>query len=330
LVHGHEPLGSPGARRAVVPLTRDDEVAFVDLDTFSLLSTLATRPHPQDIVISRDQSRAFVLEMGANDAPGGSMAMVNLQRGEIERRIELAPYRQPHWAQLSRDGQMLRVACAPDQAILEVDLASGEVRHAWQVPDAGPWMFAVTPDEQWLVAAGFDSGTASVTNLATGQTRGLTLSGNLVAIAAAPEGGEVWIGAVGADRIWVIDAASATVAAEFASASPGPVRMAFTPDGARVVVTNGRGNAVTVYAARTRALQLSVPTGEGSYPKGLALSPEGAVAYVSLMGAGRLLALDVGSGAVRGEVVVGKGPERVALYTPAHQGAGAGAAEATQ
>ncbi len=316
-----ESLGASGARRALVPLTRDDGVALVDLDTFSLLGTLATRPHPQDIVISRDQTRAFVLEMGSNDAPGGSIAVVHLERMEIERRIELTPYRQPHWAQLSRDGQTLWVACAPDQAVLELEIASGAVRQVWRVPDVGPWMFTLTPDEQWLVAAGFDSATASVTNLATGQTRGLTLSGNPVGIAAAPDSAEVWIGAVGADRIWVIDTASAAVTAEFASAAIGPVRMAFTPDGKQVVVTNGRGSTVTVYEARTRALQLSVPTGEGSYPKGLALSPDGAVAYVSLMGAGRLLALDVASGEVRGELVVGKSPERAALYTPAHPGA---------
>ena len=321
-----ESLGSSGARRAVMPLTRGDSVAFLDLDAAAVLAATPTRPHPQDVVISHDQTQVFVLEMGADGATG-SLAVVSLARMEVVRRIELAPFRQPHWAVLSRDGRLLWVACGSDQAILEVDLIDDQVRHAWRVPDAGPWMFAVTPDEQTLVVAGFDSGTASVINLATGERRGLTLSGNPVAIAAAPEGGQVWIGAVGTDRIWVIDAASATVTAEFESAATGPVRMAFTPDGKQVVVTNGRGNAVTVYDAHTRALQLSVPTGEGSYPKGLALNAEGAVAYVSLMGAGRLLMLDVDSGEVLGEMPVGPSPERVALFASAHRGAGAGATE---
>jgi DNA-binding beta-propeller fold protein YncE len=304
-------------KMALVPLTRSDAVAFVDLETTSLLSTLPTRVHPQDIVISRDGAEAYVLEMGANEASAeiaGSIAVVNMARREIVRRIELAPYRLPHWAQLSGDGRRLWVACAPDRAILEVELESGEIRRVVTVPDVSPWMFVVTPDEQTLVAAGFDSATASVTNLATGEVRSLTLSGNPVGIAAAPDSSEVWIGAVGTDTIWVVDVASAKVTAVFASAVPGPVRMEFTPDGAKVVVTHNRGGQVIVYDVRSREMRLTVPTGDDSWPKGFVLTSDGTLAYVSLMGLGKLAVVDLISGTMRAAVEVGTLPERAGVW----------------
>jgi YVTN family beta-propeller protein len=302
------------ARRAVVPLTAGASVALLDLDALSVLATVPTRLHPQDVVLAHDRAHAFVLEMGTHGAPGSSIAVVDLQRLEVVRRIALAPYRQPHWAQLSRDGRTLWAACAPDQAILEVEVANGEVRRIWRVPDAGPWMFVVTPDEQTLVVAGFESGSASVINRETGQLRRLSLSGSPIGIAAAPDSSEVWIGATRTNIIYAVEPASARLTAEFSSAGEEPARMAFTPDGAQVVVTNSRSNTVTLYNARTRSATQSVPTGANSWPKGLVLAADGAIAYVSLMAVGRVVVLDLATGTVRGELWVGQSPERLALY----------------
>jgi YVTN family beta-propeller protein len=308
---------APEAHRAVVPLTQSARVAVLDLDSLTVLASIPTRPHPQDVVVAPDRAQALVLEMGTTKAPGSSIAVVDLKRMEVVRHIELAPYRQPHWAQLSGDGRMLWVACAPDQVVLELDVVNGGVSRTWRVPDAGPWMFVVTPDERTLVVAGFESGTASVVNRETGRLRRLRLSGSPIGIAASPDGRAVWIGAARTDRIYVVDVASATVTARFSSAGKEPARMAFTPDGTRVVVTNSRSDTVTIYDARTRRVTKSVPTGANSWPKGLAVAPDGTVAYVSLMDSGRVLVLDLATGAVRGEVRVGESPERVALDTVA-------------
>jgi YVTN family beta-propeller protein len=305
---------SAAAQRAIVPLTRGESVALLNLDPLSVIATVPTRLHPQDVVVAHDRAHALVLEMGTQDAPGVSIAVVHLPGAEVVRRIEFAPYRQPHWAQLSRDGRTLWVACAPDQAILEVAVAEGRVERAWRVPDAGPWMFVVTPDERTLIAAGFESASASVINRETGELRRLNLSGSPLGLAAAPDSGEVWIGAARTNIIYVVEAASGTVTAEFPSAGEEPARMAFSPEGRRVVVTNSRSDTVSLYDARTREAMLSIPTGANTWPKGLALSLDGGVAYVSLMAAGRVLALDLATGMARGELDVGQSPERLALW----------------
>lgn len=306
--------GPVRARRALVPLTSGAGVAVLDLDSLRVVARVPTRPHPQDVVVSTDYTRAFVLEMGTTESPISSVAVLDLHRLQVIRRVELAPYRQPHWAQLSHDGRRLWIACAPDQTILEVDVPRGRIAHAWRVPDAGPWMFVVTPDQRKIFVAGFDSGSASVIERRTGRTRALTLSGSPIGIAASPDGREVWIGAARTDTIYVVDVASEAVIHRFPSSGHEPARIAFTPSGARVVVTNSRSNTVTVYDTRTRQPAATIRTGVNTWPKGLALTADGATAYVSLMAAGRIVLLDLSAGTVRGEVTVGDSPERLALF----------------
>jgi len=296
-------------QKALVPLTDDSSVAIVDLAVGRLTGRIATRPHPQDLVTGPDM--AYVLEMGTDAEPGHTVAVISPRTTTVTRRIDLAPYHRPHWAQLSRDGGTLWVACAPDSAVLEVDLHHDRLTRVWRVDDASPWMFVVTPDESKLVVAQFDAAAATIFTRATGAAHRVPLSGHPIGIAATPDGREVWVGTTGTDSIYVLDGNSDSVVARFASAGQEPARIVFTPDGQRAVVTASRSDLVLIYDARRRALVASVPTGVNSWPKGLSL--DGVTAYVSLMSAGRLIAIDVESGRHVWSDSVGRGPERAQI-----------------
>ena len=291
---------------ALVPLTDDSAVAVVDLAAGRLVGRIATRPHPQDVVIG--SGVVYVLEMGTDQAPGHTIAVVSPSSKTITRRIDIAPYHRPHWGQLSRDGGTLWVACAPDSVVLEIDLRHDGIARVWRVDDASPWMFVVTPDESKIFVAQFDVGAATIFTRASGAAHRVALSGHPIGIAATPDGKEVWIGTTGTDSMYVLDTRVDSVVARFASAGREPARIVFTPDGERAVVTESRSDLVSIYDARRRSVVSSMPTGANSWPKGLSL--DGATAYVTLMSTGRLLAVDVQSGRRLASIATGHGPER--------------------
>jgi DNA-binding beta-propeller fold protein YncE len=214
---------------------------------------------------------------------------------------------------LSHDGRTLWVACAPDSAVIEVDLHRGRVVRAWRVDGGSPWMFVVTPDESTLVITQFDAAKATVITRSTGARHIVPLSGKPMGVAAAPDGTEVWIGVTGTDSLYVLSTTSDSIIARFASAGHEPARIAFTPDGSRAVITASRSDLVEVYDRRLRAVRSSIPTGSETGPKGLVLSADGATAWVSLMTAGRLIAIDLPSTRVTESVTTGGSPERSAV-----------------
>src|SRR5262249_1081546 len=215
------------AAQLFVPLTDDSAVAVLDPATNRVIARIATRPHPQDIVASGPS--AYVLEIGSDKPPGHTIAVLDMHGRSIVRRIDIAPYTRPHWAQMSRDGRTLWVACAPDSAVLEVDLQQSRIKRVWRVDDASPWMFVVTPDESKIFVAQFDAGAATIFTRATGASHRVVLSGHPIGVAASPDGREVWVSAAGTDSIYVLDARTDSIRARFASSGREPARIAFSP-----------------------------------------------------------------------------------------------------
>jgi YVTN family beta-propeller protein len=301
---------------AVVPLTRANAVAIVDPLTLQQLAVVPTRANPMDVVAAPDGRTAYVLETGPiGGGAGTTIAVLDVRERRVRDRIDIAPHRNPHWAVLSADGRTLYVAAAPDSAIVEVDLASRTTRRVWRTGAPGSWMFAVQPDGRKLYAANFDAGSLSILHRDGRAPRLLPLGRQPVAIGLAPDGRELWIGSAGSDTIHVLDTARDAVVAALPVPGGGPVRLAFTPDGTRVVVALGRANAVAVFDTRTRRELGRAATGAG--PKGVYVRADGRIAYVSLVGARQLVAVDVRGPQVVRTLALDGAPERMAFFPAA-------------
>ena len=75
----------------VVVNSGEDSVTLVDLLHPKALPKIATRKHPQDVVVSPDGSLAYVAEMGTPAEPGNTIAVINLPaRNIIKRSIRAA------------------------------------------------------------------------------------------------------------------------------------------------------------------------------------------------------------------------------------------------
>jgi YVTN family beta-propeller protein len=234
-------VGSPKGL-LVVANSGDDTVALVNSTHPLPFDKVVTREHPQDVVTSPDGSFAYVAEMGTTEALGNTVGVIDLRSHKMVKRFDLGRATLPHLLVLSRDGRTLWVACAPENAIVELDTTSGVIRKVWDTQQRGSYLLAVTPDEKKLYVANFDAGSVSVIQRYDASVQILHVGGQPIGIDVSPDGREVWVSNFQTDAIAVIDAATDRIVQIFPAGGEGPARLRFTPDAKYVWVTCSRSN----------------------------------------------------------------------------------------
>jgi YVTN family beta-propeller protein len=117
------------------------------------------------------------------------------------------------------------------------------------------------------------------------------------------------------DSVSVIDTVGLAKLAELPVAH-GPVGLALAPQG-KLWVLHRDGHSISIVDTASFTVQSEVMLPNASQPMGLAISPTGDAAYVTLMAVGKLLKLDPATGAVLAELAVGPSPRGV---TVSHDG----------
>jgi len=294
----------------VVVNSGEDSVTLVDLLHPKALAKIATRKHPQDVVVSPDGSLAYVAEMGTPAEPGNTIAVINLPARNIIKRLSLGRATLPHLLALSHDGHTLWAACAPQNTIVDLDTSSGTIYKLWDTQQRGSYLLAVSPDEKKLYVTNFDAGTVSVIRRSDASVQVLALGGQPIGIDVAPDGSEVWVSNFRSNTITIIDAATDRIAKTLPAVGDGPARIKFTPNGKYVWVTNSRSNELIVFDVARRCVIRRIPTGK--FSKGLLVLPDGHHAFVSAMEDNRVIEVDVPTRRVLQTISTGEAPEGLA------------------
>jgi DNA-binding beta-propeller fold protein YncE len=293
----------------------ENTVSFVSLPELVPTRRLATRTHPQDIVVTPDGLTAYVAEMGNDPTAEGSIADVDIASGTITRRLGLQGNHQPHLLQLSPDGKRLWAACAPQQAIVEILLTKPPKLKVWKTGQAGSYMFVVTPDQSKIYVANFDAGTISVISRNSSTNHQLVVGGKPIGIDASPDGREVWVSNFEKNEIVIVDTTSDQIVARFPADGAAPARLKFLPNGKQVIVTASRDNRAVLFDVTQRKVLRTIPLGK--FPKGLLVHRDGRLAFVSEMDDGTVAQIDLASGTVLRRVRTGASPEGLAIARPA-------------
>ncbi len=125
--------------------------------------------------------------------------------------------------------------------------------------------------------------------------------------ALAPDGRTLLVGDTGGNALFVLNPDSFAVLRRVPCADP--YQLGFSPDGKFLVVNGLARNQVDVYDAATLRLVHRFPL--ASMPSHLAFSPDGGRVFVSLQGARRLAAIDLGRMQVLWQAEVGRAPAGV-------------------
>lgn len=210
------------------------------------------------------------------------------------------------------------VAFAPGSA------SGSNLQYAWNFGDGATTAFSSTPNASHAYAApGHYQVILTVRNGQTSQTDtcDAVQTVHTAPTAVPPKQSSTIAYDAGRNRVFVVNSDANTVAAINAGTharlweqpvGANPQTLAQAPDG-RVWVANFDTGSVSVLNPDTGALALTIPIGGGTKPFGIAFSPDGRAAYLSLQGSGRLLKLDPSTGATLGSLVVGPTPRGIAV-----------------
>jgi len=320
---------APAAADLLIVLNKSDhQAALVDPTDHRVITRLATGQGPHEVAVTPDGRWAFVSNYGVSgvfgngvrrNEPGNTLTVLDLKNRKVSRTIRLAGFSKPHGIQASRDGARIWVTCEAAQSVLEVDAKSGRILSTWPTAQEISHMVVATPDEQKLYVANIGSGSVTVIDRgsagntqarAAGSVHSVTTAAGAEGIDVSPDGREVWVTNRAANSISVIEVASDSVIATFASGGEFPIRAKFTPDGKQVFVSNARSNEVVVFDVATRTPVGKIPV--GVMPVGIQMDPSGRRAYVANTNDDQVTVIDVATRTVVTTFAPGKEPDGMA------------------
>ena len=116
----------------------DHEAALVDPKTLAVVAKVPVGKGPHEVAVSFDGRIAYVTNYGAygifrpgesreDQKPGSTISVIDLKKRTVIATWDLGEYRSPHGIIASRDGTRVWVTCEGNQAVLELDAATGKI-----------------------------------------------------------------------------------------------------------------------------------------------------------------------------------------------------------
>lgn len=311
-----------------------NKIRFYDPVTLAEVKAIdAPASSVHELTVSYDHRRAYVPIYGdgiygANPHPDNKILVIDLQQQAIADVIDLGDNPAPHGIAATRDGK-LWVACDRQNRLLLVDPARKVVEASYQAPGRGAHFLVLLPDESKLYLSNkegavdvFDVRRRAFVATVPMARRGIE-KGNgsgSESLIPTPDGKRLLVADNADNDIRVIDTATdrevAAVALEGRALSNPKrsrlVKLMFSPDGRKLVVTSYAGGQAWVIDAADLHRQTMVPVAKG--PQGIAFTADSRTALVSSQDVGLLTRIDLASARAVGSAEGGTGIEVLAFY----------------
>lgn len=308
---------TPLAAQTLITVDKDASTAtFLDLKSGAIVATLPTGPSPHELAISPDGKWAVATDYGASGPGGTTLTVIDIAARKVARTIDVSPEVRPHGAQFLPDNVTLAVTAERSGKVLLVDVAKGTVIGTRATGQRVGHMLVASRDGKTAYVANITSGSLSTVDLAgAAEPRTVAVGPQTESIALAPDQRTIWMGSNTTGKVFLVDVVAQKVIDSIQTAGM-PYRVGFTPDGATAVVTNPERDEVRIVDVQTRTVRttLSVAQDGGpTQPQGIAMSPKGDKAWVSLGRAGQVVEIDLRAGKVARRFATGAGPDGIAF-----------------
>ena len=287
----------------------ENTLAFVDPATGQITVKAQTGDGPHEVVT--DGTRAYVANYGAQTA-GATLSIIDVAGRRELRRVDLGPLRRPH-GMVMAEGKVYftaesnRVVARYDPEADRVDWVMGTGQtgtHMIAAHGGGSTLFTtnVGSDTVSVISRGANPLAWTVTTIAVGK--------GPEAMAISPDGAELWVAHSQDGGVSVIDVAERRVAHTFDLRTKRSNRLAFTPDGELVLISDLDGGELVVVDAGARVEVKRIPLGRS--PEGILVAPDGGRAYVAVTGDNAVAVIDLRTLTVLGRFETGTGPDGMA------------------
>lgn len=311
--------------RLLLIVSKTDHVLELrDPGSLALLGRAPLGPDPHEVEVSPDGRTAYVSNPGYGAFQ--RIDVIDLETGQAKAPLDTGPLLGPHGLSFA-DGKLWFTAQG-SKALGRYDPQSRRFDWTMGTGQDTTHLLRVSADGNRIQASNSGSGTISLFErrmvppavpptgvLPAGARPRLDWVHTVVPTGpgtegfdVSPDGRELWTVAPDG-TLYVLDVAAGKVAAQFASGLEGAHRLAFTPDGRRVMVVSVRTGAVAVFDVMTRALVSRLQTGRGA---GIRMDPDGNRAFVSCTPDGFVAVIDLATLKETTRIPVGR-PDGVAL-----------------
>ena len=296
-----------------------NKILFLDPVTYDTVLTLSGfAPRVHEIAVSADRKTAYVPiygdgKHGDNPNPGHLVAVFDLQARRHAGDISTAPYLAPHGLRWGPGGQLYCV-CENSGVVLELDVASWEIRDVIEVGSNKAHRIEVLPDGSKLYTENEEDAFAAVIDLKARKRVGrIEAPGGLVGIGLSPDGATVVLVDATTPRILVVATATDTVVRTIAldgHAKPAQIAR-YSPDGKFLVVTSFDEPLATIFDGDLDR-QRVVHVGEG--PMNMAFHADGKTVLIANQNDGTLCVVDLIAAEVLRSVPAGQGIETLSFF----------------
>lgn len=288
-------------------------VSIVDVASARELAVLPTGTGPHEVALSSDGRTAVITDYGARQ-PGNSLTVVDVEELDVIRTIDLGAHERPHGIAFLPGDEKVVVTSEATRTVIVVDVESGTVEDALPTAQAGSHMLALPEPAGRVWTSNVRDGTVSEIDVSTGRTtRIIDVPAQPEAIGITPDGVEVWVGSNEHGTVSVVDADDGSVS-QALDGFGWPYRVLITPDGRTALIPDLEGDELRIVDRASRTVQHRISLSGGA-PQGVAVTPDGRIAFQSLSDQARVIIIDVETGEVITHLPTGQGPDGVA-YSP--------------
>ena len=312
-------------------------LTFVDPATLQVVGRAPSGPDPHEVVASADGKLAYISNYGSDGGDLNTISVVDIATEKALAPIDLGVLHSPHGLDFA--GGKLYFTAGTNKAIGRYDPATQRVDWVLGIGQERTHMIDVSKDLDRIITSNPNSGTISIIEL-MGPPRGnftpppgapppphnlwritnIPTGRGVEGFDISPDGQELWAANTLDGTISIIDLASKKVIATF----PNPVRRAnrlkITRDGRYAIISGGSpppGTSaspddvdVAIMDVHARTVVKTLALNGGS--EGILLQPDGTRAFVAVNQDNRVIAIDLATLAVTGQITGLKLPDGMA------------------
>lgn len=300
-----ECTAQPTPKRALLALSKGDHtLAIIDPASLKVLARIPVGSDPHEVIASADGKTAYVTIYG-----GGSLhelSVIDLIGQKALPAIDTKPFMGPHGIAFA-DGKLWFTA-EGSKTVVRYNPATGKFDWCMGTGQDRTHMIYVTGDGKKVYTTNVSSATVSILTDSLMKPRGFqngppppnSAAGGppparrdwvqtIVAVGkgsegfdVSPDGKELWTAGAEDGIITVIDLTSKKVTASIDAKVQGANRLAFTPDGKRVLVSSLRTGDLFIYDAASHKEIKRLSTGHGA--AGILVDDDGSRAFIGCTG----------------------------------------------
>ncbi len=285
----------PVARGLLVVANQFEHTALlVDPETRREVAKVVVGVNGHEVAVSKDGRFAYIpiygnAGVGKPGTDGTSIDVVDIRERKLAYTIDLGKPLRPHEPAIGPDGR-LYVTAELSQSLDVIDPATHKVIAENPTGQPESHMFVITPDGSRAYTANVHAGTVSVLDLVQHSLiTTIPVSKIVQRIAIQPNGRYVFTHDQAAPRIAVIDTSTNKVSS-WIDLPESAYSSEPTPDGRWLVAAGLKGHIFVIdLQAGKLAKTFDAPTALGK----VLIRPDGGVAYVSFLTAGKIEVLDL-------------------------------------